>query len=556
VIVCGNAGTGKRTLLAALIPTDRYGLLVEVAPTDSDKRYLQCVASAAPAATLALVVIDATQGLTPATRRDCALASLFGIPQVVLAVTKMDLAGYSEESFRAIGASARQLAARLRLGNLECVPVSGLRSENVLTRSERMPWHHGPTLMQGLENCDAQARSQARSSPFRLWVQRPLPSEDAGTRALTGTVAGGRVAPGDRVVVLPSGRESVVERVGSPDADQDVTLTLAEAVEIKRGDLISAAIPHASVGDQFEATVVWMADAPLISGRCAVLSLGTQTATATATQVKHKLDRESLEQVAATRLEPGQIGICDLALGRRIAFDPYRANRGTGAFLLLDPDTLDPVGAGLLRCALRQSQDVCWQAVDVEKAGRAALKRQRPCIVWLTGLPSAGKSTIANLVERRLHSSGYHTYLLDGDNVRHGLNKDLGFTPAERAENVRRVGEVAKLMVEAGLIVICSFISPAASGRDAVRALVDDGEFIEVHVDASLEVVEDRDPKGLYRKARRGELADFTGIDAPYEPPENPEVHLDADVLAPEASAERVIGALVAAGAVERSLAG
>jgi bifunctional enzyme CysN/CysC len=364
------------------------------------------------------------------------------------------------------------------------------------------------------------------------------------------------------VVVLPSGRESRIRRIVAYDRELDratqgesVTLELEHELELDQGDLMSAAAQRAGVGDQFEATVVWMGDKPLAPGRGYLLRVGTQTAGATVSRPRHRLDERSLMPAAADQVAHGEIGMCELLLSRWIAFDPHSVNPDTGAFVLLDRITLDPVGAGVIHRALRESQDVCWQAVDVDKAARAAMKHQRPCIVWLTGLPSAGKSTIANLVERRLHRAGYHTYLLDGDNIRHGLNKDLGFSDADRAENIRRIGEVAKLMVDAGLIVICSFISPFARDRRAVRGLVRPGEFIEVYVDTPVEVSEQRDPKGLYQRARRGELTGFTGVDAPYEPPEHPEVHLNAGVLAPEESAARVLAALLEAGAIDASAA-
>jgi bifunctional enzyme CysN/CysC len=360
------------------------------------------------------------------------------------------------------------------------------------------------------------------------------------------------------VTILPSGRETQIERIVTADGDleiatcgQSIALTLEDDIDVSRGDLISACDDVAGVADQFEATIVWMAEEPMLPGRNYLMRIGTRTATATVAPLKYKLGIDTLEHVAATQLELNEIGVCDLELSARVPFDPYRASRDTGAFILIDRLTLETVGAGMIRFALRRSENVHWQAVYIEKSARAATKRQRPCVVWLTGLSGAGKSTIANLVEQRLHTRGNHTYLLDGDNVRHGLNKDLGFTAADRVENIRRVGEVARLMVDAGLIVICSFISPFASERRSVRCLVEPDEFIEVFVDTSLEAAERRDYKGLYRKARRGELVNFTGIDSPYERPEKSEVHLNTEVLTPEECAERVIEALVSAGKIE-----
>jgi bifunctional enzyme CysN/CysC len=421
-----------------------------------------------------------------------------------------------------------------------------------------MAWYDGPTLLEQLEA----APPEEPPAGFRLWIQRGVgPATDG--RGFVGTVVGGHSAPGERVVILPSGRESRVRRIVAHESDLEsaatghsVELVLQDALELEPGDLVSAAVPRASVGDQFEATVAWMGDEPLVPGHGYLMRVGTQTAAANVGAPRHLLDLSSLEPCAdAPRLGHGQIGVCELLVSRRIAFDPHSVNPDTGSFLLLDRVTLEPVAAGLVHRALRESQDVCWQALDVDKAARAAIKHQRPCMVWLTGLPSAGKSTIANALERRLHGAGYHTYLLDGDNIRHGLNKDLGFTDGDRIENIRRIGEVAKLMVDAGLIVICSFISPFARDRGAVRGLVEQGEFIEVYVDTPIEVAEQRDPKGFYGRARRGELTGFTGVDAPYEPPQRPEVHLDAGLLTPEESAGRVIEALLHAGVIDASAA-
>jgi len=495
----------------------------------------------------ALVVLDVSSGLTPTAHTAIGLAWLLAVPRVVVAVTKMDLVAFAEEPFRRVRAEVDLLTSRLGLAPVLCIPVSGLHGDNVLARDRRMPWYEGPALSEELSGPVEPA------TPFRFWVERP----DG-----VGTVASGRVTPGDPVVILPSGQESRIERVAGPGGELDharagqaVTLTLADPLEVAPGDLISAPVPRAGVGDQFEATLVWLADAPPTVGQSFMMGAGSQRAPATITSLARFRDLESLEPVDVPSLHKGDFGTCELVLGRRIAFDPHRVNRQCGAFTLYDPHGLEVAAAGLLNCAVRRSQDVCWQAIDVGKAARAALKRQRPCIVWLTGLPSAGKSTIANLLERRLHGAGYHTYLLDGDNVRHGLNKDLGFDAAGRTENIRRVGEVARLMVDAGLIAICSFVSPFTAGRRAVRTLVEPDEFIEVFVDASLKEAQRRDPKGLYRKAQRGELVDFTGVDAPYEAPERPEVHLDADRLAPEESVELVIEALIARGAIEASAA-
>jgi bifunctional enzyme CysN/CysC len=398
--------------------------------------------------------------------------------------------------------------------------------------------------------------TRMQAKPFRLpvqWVSRP----DLDFRGFTGTVASGVIRPGDRVGVYPSGVQSTVERIVTFDGDldvafagQSVTLTLGDEIDASRGDVIAGVDAPPETADSFEATIVWMDEKPMLRGRTYLMRIGTRTVGATIAPLKYKLNLESLEHVAATHLDLNEIGVCALELSEPIAFDPYTENRDTGGFILVDRITNQTVGAGLLRFALRRSQNVHWQTLDVDRAARAAAKQQTPCVLWLTGLSGAGKSTIANLVERRLHALGCHTYLLDGDNVRHGLNKDLGFTDEDRVENIRRVAEVAKLMVDAGLIVLVAFISPFASERRMARSLMGEGEFVEVFVDTPLEIAEARDPKGLYRKARAGELKNFTGIDSPYEPPEHPELRVVTTGDAPEQSAQAVVDFLQARGAI------
>jgi bifunctional enzyme CysN/CysC len=526
-----------------------------VADTPGHEQYTRNMVTGASTADCAVILVDARKGLLTQTHRHSYLVSLLGIRHVVVAVNKMDLVGYSQERFGEIGDAYASFATLIGLADVTCIPLSGLQGDNVVERSERMRWYDGPTLLDYLETVEID-EERMQDAPFRLpvqWVNRP----NLDFRGFAGTVAGGRVSPGDEVVVLPSGRTSRVARVVTADGDldhavagQSVTVTLTDEIDVSRGDLIAAAAERPGVADQFEATIIWMAEEPLLPGRSYLLKIGGATATARTMPLKYKVDVNSLEHLAATTLQLNEIGVCALELDRQVAFDPYVENRDTGGFILIDRITNDTLGAGLLHFALRRSDNVHWQAIDVDKVARSALSKQQPCIVWMTGLSGAGKSTIANLVERKLHVLGHHTYLLDGDNVRHGLNKDLGFTDADRVENVRRVGEVAKLMVDAGLIVIASFISPFRSERRSVRELVDENEFIEVFVDAPLEVVEARDPKGLYKKARRGELKNFTGIDSPYEVPEHPEVHVDTNALTPEAAAEAVIEAMESAGVI------
>jgi bifunctional enzyme CysN/CysC len=536
--------------------TDRRAFVMADGP--GHEQYTRNMVTGASTADCAVIVVDASQGASIQTRRHCAVVALFGIRRIAVAVTKMDLVEFGEEPFRRVRDEVRAFASRLGVEDLTCIPVSGLRGDNVVARSERMPWYDGVTLMEYLESVESH-NGDGDDRPARMWVQSVIrPEADPGFRGLAGTVIGGELRTGQPVVILPSGREGQIDRIVTFDGDlemaaggQSIAVTLEDDTDVSRGDLICVGDDPAGVADQFEATIVWMSEEPLLPGRNYLMRIGTRTATATVAPLKYKLGIDTLEHVAATQLELNEIGVCDLELSTRIPFDPYRVSRDTGAFVLIDRMTLETVGAGMIRFALRRSENVHWQAISVEKSSRAATKRQRPSIVWLTGLSGAGKSTIANLVERRLHRRGNHTYLLDGDNVRHGLNKDLGFTAADRVENIRRVGEVAKLMVDAGLIVICSFISPFRSERRSIRCLVEPDEFIEVFVDASLEVAERRDDKGLYGKARRGELVNFTGIDSPYERPEKPDVHLDTELLTPDECADRVIEALVEAGLID-----
>jgi bifunctional enzyme CysN/CysC len=519
-----------------------------VADTPGHEQYTRNMVTGASTAELAVILIDARKGVLTQTRRHSYLVSLLGIRKVVVAVNKLDLVGYSREVFERIEAEYREFAARIGLTDIVCIPMSALRGDNITEPSEHTPWYHGPTLLGHLETVPVGQRAQ--DGPFRMpvqWVNRP----GHDFRGFSGVIVGGRVRPGDRVRVVPSGRQSTVTRIVTMDddldeavAEQSVTLVLADEIDISRGDVLCAADSPAGSADQFEAHVVWMAEHEMLPGRPYLLKIGARTVTASLSRPKYRVDVNTLEQSAATTLALNEIGVCNLNLDRPIAFDPYAENRDMGGFVLIDRLTNATVGAGMLHFALRRSQNIHWQQLEVDKAAQAELKGHRPCVVWFTGLSGAGKSSIANLVEKRLHALGVHTTLLDGDNVRHGLNKDLGFTEVDRVENIRRVAEVSHLMVCAGLVVLVSFISPFRSERRMARDLVEEGEFCEVFVDTPLAVAEQRDVKGLYGKARRGELTNFTGIDSPYEPPEAPEVHIDTTATNPEEAAQQVVDAL------------
>jgi bifunctional enzyme CysN/CysC len=474
---------------------------------------------------------------------------LLGIPHLVIAVNKMDLVDWSEERFLQIRDDIEAFLPKLDVfRDVKFIPMSALQGDNVVEPSRQTPWYQGPTLLGHLES--VHIASDWNLSGFRLpvqWVNRP----NLDFRGFCGLIASGRLRPGDRIRVQPSGRESRIARIVAPGGDldeavagQSVNITLSDEIDISRGDLISGADAPAEVADQFECTLVWMADEAMLPGRPYLLKIGTRTVAATITEPKYKLNVNTLERLAAKKLELNEIGVCNLSLDRQIPFDAYADNRDTGGFILIDRITNHTVGAGMLHFALRRAHNIHLQHVDVDKAARSALKGQTPAVLWFTGLSGAGKSTIANLVEKKLHALGRHSYLLDGDNVRHGLNRDLGFTDEDRVENVRRVAEVARLMVDAGLIVLTAFISPFRSERALARSLVADGEFVEIHVDTPLEVAEARDVKGLYKKARRGELRNFTGIDSPYEVPEAPELRVNTSELSAEASADLVIAHL------------
>jgi len=532
-------------------PTRRY----IVADTPGHDQYTRNMVTGASTADLAIVLVDARKGVLTQTRRHSYIVSLLGIRHVVLAVSKMDLVDYAESVFAPIAAAYRALAQQMGLDDVMYIPISAVHGDNIVAAGTRMPWYRGPTLMQHLEAVPL--AEDAAALPFRMpvqWVNRP----DLAFRGFAGTIASGAVAPGDRVRIQPSGVETSVARIVAPAGDlpraaagDAVTLTLADEVDASRGDILAAAAAPMQVADQFEATLVWMDAAPMLRGRSYLMKLGTGTANATIAPLKFKVNVNTLEHVPADKLEQNEIGVCDLELDRAIAFEPYAVSRDLGGFILIDRMSNNTVGAGQIRFALRRSQNIHWQAFDVDKTVRARQKSQKPCVLWFTGLSGAGKSTIANQVERRLHAMGRHTYLLDGDNVRKRLNKDLGFTAADRVENIRRLAEVAALMADAGLIVMTAFISPFRNERNMARALFAPGEFLEVYVDTPLAVAERRDVKGLYAKARRGELANFTGIDSPYEPPEDAEIVIDGANADPQAAADQIVAELARRGMLD-----
>ncbi|WP_415768957.1 sulfate adenylyltransferase subunit CysN [Pseudomonas sp. LB3P38] len=524
--------------------TDRRKFIV--ADTPGHEQYTRNMVTGASTADVAVILIDARRGVLTQSRRHSYLVSLIGIRHVVLAINKLDMVDYSKARYDEIVAEYRTFAQQIGIEQFQAIPMSALKGDNIIDKSPNTPWYDGPTLMEYLETVEIDNDLLIRG-PFRMpvqWVNRP----NLDFRGFSGRILGGAIKPGDRVRVLPSGRESTVKRIVTYTGDlpvavagQSITLTLADEVDISRGDAIVTVDAPASVADQFEANLVWMSDEALVPGRQYLMKIGAKTVTMTIAAPKYKVNVNTLEHLAAKTLELNEIGVCNLSLDQAVAFDPYTENRDMGSFIIIDRASNTTVAAGMLHFALRRSQNIHWQAIEVNKAAHAKLKGQRPAVVWFTGLSGAGKSTIANFVEKRLHALGRHTYLLDGDNVRHGLNKDLGFTEADRVENIRRVAEVSKLMLDAGLITLVSFISPFRTERDMARGLMQEGEFCEVFVDTPLGVAEERDPKGLYKKARRGDLKNFTGIDSPYEAPENPELRIDTTSLSPEDAAERIV---------------
>ena len=526
-----------------------------VADTPGHEQYTRNMVTGASTADLAVLLVDARKGVLTQTRRHSYLANLVGIRRFVVAVTKMDLVDYDQAAFDAICSEYRDFAEKIGIHDWIAIPVSGLNGDNVMERSERTPWYNGPSLIEHLDTVPLDADADAAKA-FRLpvqWVSRP----NQHFRGFAGQIASGTIGPGAEVRVLPSGRKTRVARVVTLDGDleeadagQSVTLTLEDEVDCSRGDVIAAAGDPPEAADQFEATIVWMTEDELLPGRGYWMKIGAQTVTATVQHPKYEVNVNTLEHLAAPTLGLNAIGVAELATDRDIVFEPYAVpgappNRALGGFILIDKLTNATVASGMLHFALRRSLNIHRQHLDVSRDTHAQLKGQRPAVLWFTGLSGAGKSTIANLVEKRLVARGRHTFLLDGDNVRHGLNRDLGFTEADRIENIRRVGEVARLMADAGLIVLTAFISPFRAERHMVRRMLPEGEFIEIFVDTPLAEAEKRDTKGLYKKARAGELKNFTGIDSPYESPEAPEIHIDTTAMSAEEAADAIVEVLI-----------
>ncbi|WP_332818517.1 sulfate adenylyltransferase subunit CysN [Sphingopyxis sp.] len=521
-----------------------------VADTPGHEQYTRNMVTGASTADLAVILIDARKGVLTQTRRHSFLAHLIGIKHIVLAVNKMDLVGYDKTVFDRITLAYRAFASEIGITNFTAIPISGFKGDNITALSDNMPWFKGPALIEHLEVVEVAAQREV-GGDFRLpvqWVNRP----NLDFRGFSGQIAGGSVKPGDAVRILPSGKTTTVDRIVTLDGDldeavagQSVTLTLSDEVDCSRGDVIAAADAPPEAADQFEATLVWMADEAMIAGRAYWLKLATQSVSATIQPPKYEINVNTLDHLAAKTLELNGIGVVELSTDKPIVFEAYGDNRTLGGFILIDKLTNATVAAGMLHFSLRRAQNVHWQATDISRDMRAGLKNQKPALLWFTGLSGSGKSTIANLVEKRLHRMNRHSFLLDGDNVRHGLNRDLGFTEADRIENIRRVGEVAKLMTDAGLIVITAFISPFKVERDMVRSMLPEGEFIEVFIDTPLAEAEKRDVKGLYKKARAGQLKNFTGIDSPYEAPESPEVRIDTTAMTPEQAADLIIDRLL-----------
>jgi bifunctional enzyme CysN/CysC len=525
-----------------------------VADTPGHEQYTRNMVTGASTADLAVLLVDARQGILTQTRRHAYLVHLLGIKHIVLAVNKMDLVDFNQARFDEIVADFADFAASLNMVPPLAIPISGLAGDNITDKSPHTPWYQGPALLPHLETVEL-AEDAAQNAAFAMpvqWVNRP----NLDFRGFSGRLAGGTVKPGDKIRIVPSGKTSTVKEIVTMASDgtlatlpeavagQSVTLTLSDEIDCSRGDVIAAADNPPLAADRFEASLVWMDETAMLPGRAYELRLGTQAVSARIQTPKYAVNVNNMEHLAAADLGLNEIGVVELATDRPIVFAPFAESQKLGSFVLIDKISNATVAAGMLHFSLRRAHNIHWQAVDIDRAAHAELKGQRPKILWFTGLSGSGKSTIANALEKKLHANGKHTFLLDGDNVRHGLNKDLGFTDADRIENIRRIGEVAKLMSDAGLIVLTAFISPFRAERDMVRALVPAGDFIEVHVDTPLDIAERRDVKGLYKKARAGELKNFTGIDSPYEPPEAPEIIVNTTELSADEAADAIIAYL------------
>ncbi len=516
-----------------------------VADTPGHEQYTRNMATGASTADLAVLLVDARKGLLDQTRRHATIVSLLGIKHVVVAINKMDLIDYDQSVYNEIEVAFRRFATPFGFQSIEFIPVSALLGDNVTERSDKMDWYRGPALLDYLETVKiGKADTQ---KPFRLpvqWVNRP----NSEFRGFSGTIASGQIRSGDEVIIIPSGKRAKIKTIVTYDGElpmavqgMAVNLVLDKEVDVSRGDIICAKSDPAGLADQFQAHIVWMSDMELYVGRQYLLKTGNKTVPVSITNIKHRIDITDMSHVAAKTLSMNEIGVCTLSTSTPIAFDPYSENPQTGSFILIDRATNETAGAGTIDYALRRARNVVWQDLDVSKKERADQKHQTPALLWFTGLSGSGKSTIANLVEKRLFDLGYHTYILDGDNMRHGLNKDLGFTKADRIENIRRIAETGKLMVDAGLITLASFISPYRQERQMAREMLGDGEFIEIFVNTPLSVAEARDTKGLYAKARAGQIKNFTGIDSEYQAPQNPEIEIDTTEMSAEHAAELIV---------------
>ena len=565
LVICESADSEESTVTGRLFANDVAAHSDQIPPSDvargcfstrhrnfvvadlsEHEHQIQSLVESSSTADLAIIVVNACKGLCSQSRHHIILANLFGIRHLVLAVNKMDAIGYDRTVFEEIDTEFRKFAQKLPAKtHIESVPMSAFKGDNVVERSKIMDWYHGPTLMSFLQTVDADAREVAGNfiMPVQL-VSRPS-SEFQG---ICGTISGGSVALGDRIKALPSARESTVVRIVTSEGDletarvgQSITLTLEDEIELSPGNVICAASNPLEVADQFEATIVWMSETPMLAGRAYAFKLATNDARVTVTALKHRINVNTMEDMAASELDLNEIGRCTISLDRRIPFTPSDENRALGRFIIIDPVTSETIGMGTLHFALRRASNIHLQSFGVDREARSDIKGHSGVVLWFTGLSGSGKSTVADILERKLFAGGHHTILLDGDNVRHGLNRDLGFTDADRVENIRRIGEVARLMTDAGLIVLVSFISPFASERRIARSLSAQGEFVEIYVSTPLAVAEARDTKGLYRKARAGDIKNFTGIDSPYEEPENAEIVVDTSKMSAEDAADLIV---------------